>query len=121
METGDKGSTGILPTDSKARLDYPLCTGFLMYFPRSCAAVAKHSKRGNDQHNPGEPLHWAKEKSIGRGDQVVRHLMDGLSAYEAGEDRELVEEHLAGMVWRAHELLERFLAGYEPFATKETA
>jgi len=106
--------TSIMPADSKARLDYPLCTGLLMYFPRACAAVARHSKRGNDQHNPGEKMHWAKEKSIGHGDQVVRHLIDGLSSWE--HDREEAEHHFAGMAWRSLELLERFLAGYAPFA-----
>ncbi len=103
-----------LPTDSKARLDYPLCSGMLLYFPRACAAVAKHSKLGNDQHNPGEPMHWAKEKSIGRGDQIVRHLVDGWLVCDT--DREAAEHHFAGMAWRALELLERFLAKYAPFS-----
>ena len=106
-----------LPSGSKERLDYPICTGMLMYFPRACAAVARHSKIGNDQHNPGEPMHWAREKSIGRGDQIVRHLMDGLFMWDS--DREETEHHFAGMAWRSLELLERFLAGYEPFREED--
>jgi len=105
------GNAASLPTDSKERLEYPLCTGLLEYFPRACAEVARHSKIGNDQHNPGEPMHWAKEKSVGRGDQIVRHLMDGKTA----KDREEALHHFAGMCWRSLELFERFLQGIEPF------
>ena len=49
-----------LPTDDKARKALPIFTGFLMYFPDACAAVAEVSRLGNEQHNPGEALHWAR-------------------------------------------------------------
>lgn len=90
----------LLPSDSKARLEYPIFTGFLMYFPHACMAVARHSFIGNEQHNPGEPMHWAKEKSIGDGNQIVRHVMEG---------------DLEACAWRALELLERKLTGLPPF------
>ena len=90
----------LLPTDSQERLEYPIFTALLMYFPHACAAVAHHSFKGNEQHNPGEPIHWAKEKSIGDGNQIVRHLMEG---------------DLEGCAWRALELLERKLTGLPPF------
>ena len=53
----------MLPTDYKARKDLPIFDGVLMYFPDAIAAVAAVSAAGNAQHNPGEKLHWAREKS----------------------------------------------------------
>jgi hypothetical protein len=34
------------------------------------------SKAGNDKHNPGEPLHWAREKSTDHADCIGRHLIE---------------------------------------------
>lgn len=65
-----------LPTDSAERKEYPVATGVLAYFPAALAGVAKHSKAGNDKHNPGEPLHHARGKSVDHPDCIVRHLMD---------------------------------------------
>jgi hypothetical protein len=95
-----KAGSPIFPDDSAERLTYPVKTGLLDYFPRACAAVAHHSYVANDQHNPGEPMHWAKEKSVGTGDQIVRHVMEG---------------DLEACAWRALELLERKLTGLPPF------
>lgn len=65
-----------LPIDSKERKDYPLLSGCLKYFPAALAGVALVSKQGNDKHNPGEPLHHARGKSMDHGDCIIRHLMD---------------------------------------------
>ena len=62
-----------LPDDAKGRKAVPLCTGVLDYFPDALIEVAKCSKAGNDQHNPGQPLHWAKEKSQDHADCILRH------------------------------------------------
>jgi len=102
----------IFPEGASERHEYPVFTGLLAYFPRACAAVANVSFIGNEQHQPGEPMHWAKEKSIGTGDQVVRHTMQGVlegSAY-----------HLAQAAWRALELLERKLCGMPPFGDQRS-
>jgi len=48
-----------------------------MYFPRALAAVARLSKRGNDQHNPGKSLRWDRSKSGDELDALMRHAMDG--------------------------------------------
>jgi hypothetical protein len=48
----------------------------LDYFPAALAEVAKVSKAGNDKHNPGEPLHWARGKSTDHADSAVRHIME---------------------------------------------
>ena len=84
-----------LPTDPKARKDVPLFTGFLAYFPDACAAVAELSRIGNEQHNPGEPLHWARGKSMDQTDCIVRHLM------EAGTVDTDGVRHSAKVAWRA--------------------
>ncbi len=65
-----------LPTDDKERKALPIWDGVIMYFPDALAAVAKVSKIGNDQHNPGEPLHWARGKSMEQMNTAMRHMMD---------------------------------------------
>lgn len=89
---------------SAERLEYPVTTGALDYFPNAIAYVAHVSKAGNDQHNPGQPMHWSMDKSIGRGDQIGRHLAQ---RYEA--DPETGVLHAGNMAWRALEFLERLL------------
>ena len=64
------------PTDAKARKALPLTTGVLDYFPDALLDVANLSKVGNDQHNPGEPLHWSRNKSNDHADCISRHLLD---------------------------------------------
>jgi hypothetical protein len=65
-----------MPVDSAARKAVPLTTGVLDYFPAALAYIARVSKAGNDKHNPGEPLHWARGKSTDQADAVGRHLID---------------------------------------------
>jgi len=66
----------ILPTDAKVRKALPIGTGVIDYFPLALAEVAKVSVAGNQQHNPGQPLHWAKEKSNDHADCIIRHWID---------------------------------------------
>jgi hypothetical protein len=66
----------ILPTDAKSRKAVPMARGALDYFPRALAGVAELSRIGNDQHNPGQPMHWAKDKSTDHADCIMRHLAD---------------------------------------------
>jgi hypothetical protein len=63
--------------DSETRKEYPVFSGCLNYFPAALAEVSKLSKEGNDKHNPGEPLHWSRDKSNDHKDCIARHLMDG--------------------------------------------
>lgn len=65
-----------LPTDPKARKDTPVQTGCLDYFPKTIAAVARLSLAGNRKHNPGEPLHWSREKSNDHADCIARHQLE---------------------------------------------
>lgn len=71
----DKKET-ILTTDDKERKNLPIYSGVLAYFPAAIAYVAKISKMGNDKHNPGEPLHWARGKSMDQEDTIARHLIE---------------------------------------------
>jgi|HubBroStandDraft_4_1064222.scaffolds.fasta_scaffold56139_2 hypothetical protein len=68
--------TAILPTDSEERKEIPIFSGVVNYFPLALAAVARVSKRGNDKHNPGQPLHWSRDKSTDHEDCIARHLID---------------------------------------------
>lgn len=89
-----------LPADSAARKAIPIVTGVLDYFPDALAAVAHCSKVGNDQHNPGQPLHWSKEKSNDHADCVGRHLIE-----RGTFDKDGVR-HSAKLAWRALALLQ---------------
>jgi|HubBroStandDraft_5_1064220.scaffolds.fasta_scaffold16653_6 hypothetical protein len=66
----------VLPTDSEERKGIPIFGGCINYFPLALAAVARHSKMGNDKHNPGRPLHWARGKSMDHLECIGRHLVD---------------------------------------------
>ena len=66
-----------LPKDAKARKQIPLYSGLIKYFPDALAAVAKLSYEGNEQHNPGTPLHWDRSKSGDELDALMRHLVEG--------------------------------------------
>lgn len=65
-----------LTTDSQLRKESPIWSGLMKYFPDACAAVARLSYLGNEKHNPGEPLHWARGKSMDQEDCMARHLIE---------------------------------------------
>jgi hypothetical protein len=85
----------ILTTDSAARKQIPITTGVLDYFPLAIAEVAKCSKACNEQHHPGEPLHWDKSKSTDHADCIARHLVDR-DSYDTDGIR-----HSVKLAWRA--------------------
>jgi hypothetical protein len=89
-----------LPTDSAARKEIPLLSGCLRYFPAALAGVARISKAGNDKHNPGEPLHHARGKSMDHGDCILRHLVDLQDHLAAGNESQAIAEADA-ICWRA--------------------
>lgn len=103
-----KGLQPILQGDSADRKATPIFSGFLAYFPRAAAAVARLSKAGNDKHNPGGPLHWSKHKSPDHADCIVRHQIDA-----GTEDPEDNHPHSAKVAWRALAQLEIELASQE--------
>lgn len=102
----------VLPTDPAERKGIPVMSGVLDYFPAALAEVAKVSKAGNDQHNPGQPLHWARGKSTDQADTLLRHLMERGTIDSDGM------RHSAKVAWRALALLQTELeeAGLAPLA-----
>lgn len=89
-----------LPTEGSARKYYPVATGVLDYFPDAIVAIAEVSYMGNEQHNPGEPLHWARGKSMDQDDTLMRHFL------ERGKLDIDGIRHSAKMAWRALAILQ---------------
>jgi|HubBroStandDraft_4_1064222.scaffolds.fasta_scaffold60668_2 hypothetical protein len=104
-------------TDYEGRKAIPIFEGVVMYFPKALAAVAEVSHAGNQQHNPGEPLHWDRGKSMDQYNTALRHMMDhrmGGGRVDAGGHLDLIVNngwvqetrdkdgvrHLAKAAWR---------------------
>lgn len=83
------------PKTSAERKLEPIHTGVMLYFPDALAAVARISVAGNNKHNPGEPLHWARGKSIDQMDALARHSLTMEQV-----DPETGEVEAAAMIWR---------------------
>jgi hypothetical protein len=90
-----------LPADAKARKAIPIATGCLDYFPKALAAIAEVSRVGNEQHNPGSPLHWDRTKSTDEADCLMRHFLERGTLDKDGL------RHSAKVAWRALALLEK--------------
>ena len=80
-------------TDYEERKNQPIVTGVLDYFPLAILAIAEVSNDGNAQHNPGQPLHWAREKSQDEINTALRHLLER-------EKMDGSVRHLAKAAWR---------------------
>ena len=89
--------------DSKQRKMMPVVSGVLDYFPDAIAAVAYVSYLGNQKHNPGQDLHWARGKSDDHIDCLGRHLLS-----RGGVDQEGIMEY-AEMVWRGMASLQLYI------------
>jgi hypothetical protein len=85
------------------RKGMPLASGVLRYFPDALLVVAEVSRVGNEQHHPGEPLHWDKSKSTDEADALMRHLLDAGTLDTDGL------RHSGKVAWRALALLQREL------------
>lgn len=86
-----------LPIDAALRKRLQLYTFMFEYFPEAWLAIVDVARAGNDQHNPGEPMHWAREKSKDQMNALFNHLVD----YGLGEKKDTDGcYHLAKMLWR---------------------
>ncbi len=92
--------TSLLPTDPKERKEIPIATGVLDYFPAALAEIARISKVGNDQHNPGQPLHHARGKSMDHADTTIRHFLERGTRDSDGQ------RHTAKAAWRILAMLQ---------------
>lgn len=77
------------------RKETPVYSGVLNYFPDAIREVARLSRAGNEQHNPGSPLHWDRSKSGDELDALARHLL------EAGTMDTDGQRHSTKLAWRA--------------------
>src|SRR5215204_4829786 len=96
-------------TDSNVRKGMPVTSGVLAYFPDAVLCVALVSRVGNDKHNHGQPLHWAKEKSADEPDAELRHMLDAARKLPPDPGLEPLAHlgHLASKFWRAAADLQR--------------
>jgi hypothetical protein len=86
-----------LPTEDAARKELQLWTFLMEYFPDAWLAVVNVAIQGNKQHNPGQPLHWARGKSTDQMNTSFRHMWD----YGRGVKRDTDGQyHLAKSIWR---------------------
>ena len=85
---------------AEKRKQMPIARGCLDYFPNALLAVSNCSWIANEQHNPGEEMHWAKEKSTDHADCLIRHLIDRGTVDTDGIP------HTVKVAWRALALLE---------------
>lgn len=86
---------------AEERKQRPLFSGVLRYFPDALLEVAHCSWAGNQQHNPGTPLHWDRSKSTDESDALVRHLLQAGTVDSDGV------RHSAKVAWRALALLQK--------------
>ena len=87
--------------EAEERKNTPIYSGVLKYFPNALKAVAQCSFIGNEQHNPGTPLHWDRSKSGDELDALTRHLV------EAGTIDTDGVKHSTKVAWRALAALEK--------------
>lgn len=80
----------------------PIATGVLDYFPDAIEEVAYVSLVCNEQHNPGEPMHWDRTKSQDEANSHMRHFMQ-----RGGRDAQSGCRHSAMNAWRALALLQK--------------
>jgi hypothetical protein len=108
---------------SAERKTFPVSTGVLDYFPDAIAAVAEISYQGNRKHNPGEPLHWARGKSMDHADCVGRHLIErgGFETMTLPDGEVVLLRHSASLAWRALALLQEELEAEFGLATPRGA
>ena len=95
-------------TDAKERKALPIYSGVIAYFPDALLEVARVSRVGNDQHNPGAPLHWDRSKSGDELDACTRHILDRGRGQKFDGDG---TRHLAKVIWRACAALQKELEG----------
>lgn len=104
----------MLPTDHKARKNFPLLTVLTAYFPDAIEALVELCKAGNVQHNvsadavnpfklPEDRITWDRSKSTDQTETAMRHLWDHMRA-KRGVGSVVDEDgclHIVKAFWRA--------------------
>jgi hypothetical protein len=118
--------------DSDERKRTPMLATVFGYFAAAMAGLARHCVRSNEKHNKGEPVHWARGKSMDHDECSLRHLVDsaeirawirrnvGHPEYE--RVLTMLEHELDAKVWRAaaeaQEFYEEFRAAPLSFSSR---
>lgn len=102
--TANPAGTSIVQ-DSRIRKEHPIARGLLDYFPDALWEVSHVSFVGNEQHNKGQPMHWAREKSSDHADCIARHLIQRGTTDDDGLS------HTAKLAWRSLALLQIEIEG----------
>lgn len=100
------GVSRTVPDIASVRKSQPVASGVLAYFPLALKAIAHCSYVGNEQHNPGQSLHWDRSKSTDEDDAMIRHYLDSLGPNKVDDDGVL---HSTKCAWRALARLEKEL------------
>lgn len=97
-------------TESQIRKMQPVGSIVTLYFPDALRAVAAVAWVGNEKHNPGQHLHWARGKSDDHLECAVRHLQDAnreqWDVTTLKDGRQYAVLHAAEAAWRALALLQ---------------
>jgi hypothetical protein len=93
----------VFTDDYATRKKWQLWTYLTEYFPKALMEELRVAIVGNDQHNPGEPLHWARGKSTDQMNTAMRHMWD--HRFVSPKDTDGCY-HLAKAIWRLKAELE---------------
>lgn len=114
MTATERATVPVKPGDwlaslnSAERKECAVHRGLFAYFPDALAAVARHSVRGNEKHNPGEPLHWSRPKSSDQDDCVARHSLAIAADPTALDDG---QPEVIARAWRSLAALQLWIEG----------
>jgi hypothetical protein len=90
-------TTAGLPEEAKSREEWPIYDYQYGYFPDAYLEEVRVAWVGNQQHNKGEPMHWARHKSPDHMNKAMRHLDDYGHGIKKDTDGTY---HLAKAIWR---------------------
>ena len=110
MESKNK----ILPLDDTSRQEVRPLDYYMGYFPNAQVLKSIHSYKANLKHTGEIGMVWADDKSVGDGNQIMRHLIDWREAHDRGDYEEALY-HATAIAWRGDELLERYSQKKPPF------
>lgn len=105
----DKNTGSLLPDGNVERKSIPLASGCSDYFASALIEVARLSWAGNEKHNPGEPMHDARDKSQDDSDCLLRHFSERgkWDVIVTADGRHIPVRHSAAVAWRALRILQK--------------
>lgn len=83
---------------SAERKGVPIARALYAYFPDALALIARHSAISNEKHNPGQPIHWSREKSTDHEDCIARHSLSIAIDPDSLDDG---QPHMICRAWRS--------------------